>query len=168
MDYKELLERYNALLDHLNILTKENIHLRNQLGFPESELVPKIASATSTATDILQGQSTPGGSYPGVDCTSDSLSKIRLFMSLFKGREDVYAKRWENKNKGTSGYAPVCLNQWQRGICGKPKIPCSSCKNAFYAELDASVIEEHLRGNAVVGVYPMLTTVYLLESAFGR
>jgi superfamily II DNA or RNA helicase len=78
-------------------------------------------------------------------------------MSLFKGRKDVYAKRWENKNKEISGYAPVCRNQWQRGICGKPKIPCSSCKNTCYAELDESVIEEHLRGNVVIGIYPMLT-----------
>jgi hypothetical protein len=134
MDYKELLEKYNALLEHVNLLTEENIHLRTQLELPESELVPKIASAKSTETDTLHKESTRGSSYPAVDCTSDSLSKIRLFMSLFKGRKDVYAKRWENKNKGTSGYAPVCLNQWQRGICGKPKIHCSSSllsKNGF-------------------------------------
>jgi len=155
MDYRELLERYNALLEHVNLLTKENIHLRTQLGLQESELVQKTASAKNTETDTRHKESTLDSSYPGVDCTSDSLSKIRLFMSLFKGREDVYAKRWENKNKGTSGYAPVCLNQWQRGICGKPKIPCSSCKNTLYAELDESVIGEHLRGNAVVGIYPM-------------
>ncbi|RJQ79190.1 MAG: DEAD/DEAH box helicase [Desulfobacteraceae bacterium] len=156
MDYKELLERYNALLEQVNLLTKENIHLRTQLGLPESELIQKTTSAKSTETDLPYKESTRGNSFSGVDCTSDSLSKIRLFMSLFKGREDVYAKRWDNKSKGASGYAPVCLNQWQRGICGKPKIPCSSCKSTFYAGLDESVIEEHLRGNVVVGIYPML------------
>ena len=40
-----------------------------------------------------------------VDNTSDSSAKIHLFMSLFKGRSDVYAKRWENKNKGEYGDA---------------------------------------------------------------
>jgi hypothetical protein len=89
MDYKELLERYNALLEHANLLTKENIHLRAQLGLPESELVPKIASAKNTESDTHYKESTRGSSYPGVDCTSDSLSKIRLFMSLVKGRGDV-------------------------------------------------------------------------------
>ena len=143
MDYKELLERYNALLEHVNLLTKENIHLRTQFGLLKSELAQKTASVKSTETDTLYTESTRGNSCSGVDCTSDSLLKIRLFMSLFKGREDVYAKRWENKNKGTSGYAPTCLNQWQRGICGKPKMPCSSCKNTFYAGFDESVIEEH-------------------------
>lgn len=83
-------------------------------------------------------------------------SKIRLFMSLFKGREDVYSKRWENPKKGTAGYSPVCLNQWRTGICGKPKTPCSKCNNASYAELNETVIESHLRGRTVVGIYPML------------
>ena len=32
-------------------------------------------------------------------------SKIDSFKSLFKGREDVFAKRWENDAK--SGYMPV-------------------------------------------------------------
>lgn len=31
---------------------------------------------------------------------SDSLAKIKLFMSLLKDRNGVYAKRWEYKNKG--------------------------------------------------------------------
>ena len=82
--------------------------------------------------------------------------KIRLFMSLFKGRQDVYAKRWENKNKGKSGYAPVCLNEWKPGLCGKPKIFCSKCNNKAYDELNENVIENHLRGNSVIGIYPML------------
>ena len=77
-------------------------------------------------------------------------------MSLFKGRSDVYAQRWENKNKGTSGYSPVCLNQWQAGVCGKPKITCSKCENKDYAALDENAIEHHLRGDIVIGVYPML------------
>ena len=97
-----------------------------------------------------------GNRNTDVNSTSDSLSKIRLFMSLFKGRDDVYAKRWENENKGTSGYAPVCLNQWQPGICGKPNISCSKCKNKSYSAIDENAIENHLRGKAVVGIYPML------------
>lgn len=39
-------------------------------------------------------------------------------MSLFKGREDLYAKRWESRDGG-SGYAPVCLNEWNPVIYRK-------------------------------------------------
>lgn len=77
-------------------------------------------------------------------------------MSLFKGRDDVYAKKWENKKKATSGYSPVCLNQWQAGLCGKPKVSCSKCANQLYDAVDEHVIEDHLRGNIVAGIYPML------------
>ena len=80
--------------------------------------------------------------------------KITLFMSLFKGRRDVYAKRWQNK-KGESGYSPVCLNEWIPGVCHKPKIKCSKCTQKSYSKLGATVVEEHLRGDIVIGIYPM-------------
>lgn len=156
VDYKELLEKYNVLLKQANRLIIENRYLRAQLGLPESGLAPKTAAAKSSETDPPSKESTHRNAFAGVDCTSNSLSKIHLFMSLFKGREDAYAKRWENKRKGTSGYAPVCLNQWRTGICGKPEMPCSKCKNTSYAPLDETVIENHLRGNTVAGIYPML------------
>jgi len=67
---------------------------------------------------------------------SDSLEKIKLFMSLFRGRDDVYAKRWENNKKGTAGYSPACDSEWKSGICQKPKISCSECKNKDYLPLN--------------------------------
>lgn len=33
--------------------------------------------------------------------------KVDVYMALFRGREDVYARRWENGKKGIAGYAPV-------------------------------------------------------------
>jgi superfamily II DNA or RNA helicase len=156
MHYNELLKKYNLLVDENSRLTKENIHLRTQLGLPESELIQNTVAVKNTERNIPNDESADRNCFSDVDCTSDSLSKIRLFMSLFKGRDDVYAKRWENKHKGTSGYAPVCLNQWQPGICGKPNISCSKCKNKSYAELNENAVENHLRGNTVVGIYPML------------
>jgi len=52
-------------------------------------------------------------------------TKITLFRSMFKGREDVYAKRFESKKTGKSGYQPVCRNEWVKGVCKKyfPAIP---------------------------------------------
>jgi hypothetical protein len=156
MDYDELFQRFNLLLNENNRLIKENSRLKALLGLGEPELTQPTDPANSTETDIPDDESACRNCFASVSGTSDPLVKIRLFMSLFKGRDDVYAKRWENKDKGTSGYSPVCLYQWQPGMCGKPKIPCSKCQNRLYAPLDENVIEDHLKGKLVAGIYPML------------
>jgi hypothetical protein len=51
-----------------------------------------------------------------IDRQSSSTAKIALFRSLFRGREDVYARRFESRKTGRSGYAPACANEWVRGI----------------------------------------------------
>ena len=38
-----------------------------------------------------------------VNSRSSADDKIKLFRSLFRGREDVYAKRWQNLKSGNSG-----------------------------------------------------------------
>jgi hypothetical protein len=155
MDYRKLLEKYNILLEQVDRLTKENRRLKAELGLQEPQSLRNTTQAIQMEC-VPDGETNDVKPLADVCSASDSISKIRLFMSLFKGRKDVYARRWENKNKETSGYAPVCLNQWQPGVCSKPKIPCSKCKNKSYAVLDENAIEDHLRGNTVVGIYPML------------
>lgn len=81
--------------------------------------------------------------------------KISLFLSLFQGRPDVYARRWESKN-GRSGYSPACKNEWKPGVCLKPKGKCTDCSHAEYCSYDADAIESHLSGRCVLGVYPLL------------
>ncbi|MDR1093558.1 MAG: DEAD/DEAH box helicase family protein [Clostridiales bacterium] len=88
-----------------------------------------------------------------VNMLSAEDEKIALFMSLFRGRSDVYARRWESK-AGKSGYSPVCANEWGSG-CGKPKVKCADCKSREYPPLDKAVIKSHLQGKNTVGVYPM-------------
>ena len=58
-----------------------------------------------------------------------SSQKVAIFLNLFRGREDVFAKRWDNAKTGRSGYAPACHNEWVPGICGKPRIKCGECPN---------------------------------------
>jgi hypothetical protein len=53
--------------------------------------------------------------------------KVDLFLSLFRCRESVYPKLWENPKKGIKGYAPACNNEWINGICEKPRIKCTEC-----------------------------------------
>ncbi len=53
---------------------------------------------------------------------STSADKVALFMELFRGRADVYPKRWVNTKKNTKGYSPACSNEWAPGLCDKPKV----------------------------------------------
>ena len=48
-------------------------------------------------------------------------AKLALFRSLFRGRKDVFPRRWENVKKGKSGYSPACHNEWIRGLCQKSR-----------------------------------------------
>ncbi|MBC2716031.1 MAG: DEAD/DEAH box helicase family protein [Desulfobacteraceae bacterium] len=156
MDYDELLKKYKMLLNENQLLKNENKKLKMLVGL--SNIQPPESKETVYAEQITSDRKT-NDSVPTsvINNQSDSLAKIKLFMLLFKGRDDVYAKRWENKNKGASGYSPVCLNQWQPGLCSKPKVPCSKCTNSLYAALDENVIENHLRGHFIAGIYPMLS-----------
>lgn len=95
--------------------------------------------------------------------------KIALFQEFFIGREDIHAFRWENAS-GESGYAIACHNEWQRGICEKPKIKCSDCTNSAYKRFDAKAIYDHLSGSQTVGLYPLThdDACYLLAVDFDK
>src|SRR5437667_12654584 len=78
-------------------------------------------------------------------------AKIALFRSLFRGREDVYPRRFENRKTGKSGYAPACANEWVRGICEKPRIKCAECPNRRFLPVTDEVIRNHLSGHDEAG-----------------
>ncbi|WP_431066988.1 TOTE conflict system archaeo-eukaryotic primase domain-containing protein [Methylotuvimicrobium sp.] len=59
---------------------------------------------------------------------SSRQDKIKLFRTLFKGREDVYPKRFVSSKTGKPGYSPVCLNEWHPKLCHKPRIKCGDCQ----------------------------------------
>ena len=87
---------------------------------------------------------------------SPTRDKLALFRTLFGGREDVYPRRWENAGKGKAGYAPVCANEWKRGVCHKPRVRCGACPNQAFVPVTDKAVEGHLRGRHTLGVYPML------------
>src|SRR6266851_737706 len=41
-----------------------------------------------------------------------SAEKIKLFRSLFRGREDIFPTRFVSKKTGKPGYAPACRNKF--------------------------------------------------------
>jgi len=97
-----------------------------------------------------------------IDRRSPVAAKIGLFRSLFRGREDVYARRFENRRTGRHGYAPACANEWIRGVCEKPRVKCADCVSRRFLPLTDDVISGHLSGAdgggdpLVAGVYPLL------------
>lgn len=153
MDYNELYNKYRKLLEENQALRIEIKDLRKllQLEMPELCMDDEDIMLTEGNTDTTIPQNECGQ----INNNSSPEDKIKLFMSLFKGREDVYAKRWQNK-EGKAGYSPVCINEWIKGICYKPKIKCSECENRKYAVLDTDAINKHLRGIQVLGIYPIL------------
>lgn len=104
-----------------------------------------------------------------INATLSPAEKISLYRSLFRGRDDVYAIRWEGKN-GRSGYSPVCANEWDRRVCQKPKIKCSECPHSNWKIVTNQVIYDHLAGKHMIGVYPLLQdeTCYFLAIDFDK
>jgi superfamily II DNA or RNA helicase/very-short-patch-repair endonuclease len=97
-----------------------------------------------------------------VDQHASAEAKIGLFRSLFRGRDDIYPRRFESRKTGKSGYAPACANEWVRGICEKPRVKCAECPSRRFLSVTETVIRWHLSGHDdtgqpfVAGVYPML------------
>ena len=71
--------------------------------------------------------------------SSPEEDKISLFRSLFRGREDVFPKRFESLKSGKSGYQPACRNEWIRGICKKPQVKCSECENRDFSPVNNEI-----------------------------
>jgi len=96
--------------------------------------------------------------------------KTDLFIKLFRCREDVYPKLWENKNKNTQGFSPVCKNEWIRGKCDKPRIKCSDCHNRNFDIFTDQVARSHLEGKIIIGTYAIRTddTCVFLAADFDK
>lgn len=182
--YDELFKKYRALLEENEQLKSKIKELEaasdsfkprskrtqtQEVLFNEIQpAAPNNKTKKPVEKDSLEISADPSTIFSKpINQYSSKEDKIELFMSLFRGRSDVYARRWENK-KGKSGYSPVCLNEWIPGVCQKPKIKCSKCRQKRYSKLEETVVEEHLRGDTVIGVYPMNLdeTCYFLSIDF--
>lgn len=68
----------------------------------------------------LQDENTATGQKYGLPITDkipqSPQEKIQLFLRLFRCRENVYPKLWENLKQNSKGYSPVCSNEWRHGI----------------------------------------------------
>ena len=148
----DLLTRYNKLLRQYEVLHKENEVLRSLLKIHGVEYETRMKEDMNTPIYSLV-------SVPTITLSIDE--RLRLFQSLFKGREDVFARRWFSKTTGKSGYQPVCINEWKQGICDKKKYRCVICQNRNFAPLTTQDMYRHLEGKDeyccdVVGLYAIM------------
>ena len=148
----DLLTRYNKLLRQYEVLHKENEVLKSLLKIHGIEYETRMKEDMNKLIYSLV-------SVPTITLSIDE--RLRLFQSLFKGREDVFARRWFSKTTGKSGYQPVCINEWKQGICDKKKYRCAICPNRNFAPLTSQDMYRHLEGKDeyccdVVGLYAIM------------
>lgn len=138
LTYQELLAAYNKLLMENEYLHKEVDRLQSLLGSKGTPLTLPIIKQHLSLEE-----------------------KVDVFRNLFKGREDVFARRWYIRTSGKSGYQPVCRNEWDRQLCDKKKYKCTECPNRSFKPLEYEDIYRHLEGKSpegqdVIGAYAIL------------
>lgn len=139
-------EQLKSAREESERLREENARLRAMLGIPDSAAEKERPPETS-AVDTLNG---------GVREALTAQGKIALFRSLFRGREDVYATRWE-RGDGKSGYSPAGRMDWRAIHAAKPEERKKvSRKTRVLLPLTDDAVRDHLTGKQTIGVYPLL------------
>jgi superfamily II DNA or RNA helicase len=140
-EFETLSEQLATALAECDRLREENARLRLLIRTPPAGSSKQAAPATDSASEPAN-LTVP--------------EKIALFRSLFKGRDDVYAVRFEASN-GASGYAPASIRDWEalRGLPANQRRKRDKETRQLLPLTDA-VIHEHLSGKSTVGVYPLL------------
>lgn len=97
------------------------------------------------------------------------LTKLYIYKSLFKGREDVFAKRWEKGKK--AGYMPAYdfnrSKYWEHKRNGGT---FQEFKEKTFAPLTDQQLIKHLHGEQFIGIYPLLkdNTSWFIAADFDK
>jgi hypothetical protein len=143
IDEKKSKDPSEAMDAEFKRLRDENERLRAMLGIPVSGVATQPEGSTADLGKSGGDLATPAG-------------KIALFRSLFRGREDVYAVRWEGKG-GKSGYSPAAAMEWRAINAARPEERKRIArKTRILLPLTEEVIRKHLTGKHTVGIYPLL------------
>lgn len=148
---ENLQDKYDALLAEVEGLRKENAEMKKLLLEHGLSYMPKSTKQKASFISLYSSFS-----FPSVNLNAEQ--RIALFRSLFRGRDDIFARRWYSKTTGKGGYQPVCINEWRRSVCDKKKFKCAECPNRNLASLGYYDIYRHLEGKDengcdVLGLY---------------
>lgn len=141
-----------------NLMSEDRIkELRAQLRQLDVERSLLMADIQSLEFRVDETTTAPIAGIQAQEKAPDSNNeKISLFLSLFRCRESVYPKLWENPKQNKKGYSPACNNEWVPGVCGKPpkgNVKCSECPHQAFPPLDDRAVKGHLQGLATIGTY---------------
>jgi hypothetical protein len=142
-------------------LREENTRLRRLLAV-HGIAIPQLTPANPPPAKTAE--------MAPVDREERARMRIALFRSLFRGREDVYAWRWESAD-GRSGYAPAAVKDWKAINKSRPEERKKvDQKTRKFLPVTDTVIENHLLGKDTVGVYPLLSdeTCWFLAADFDK
>lgn len=96
-----------------------------------------------------------------------SEQQLALFLSLFRGRQDVYARHWEKNGK--SGYSPAYDFNWTEFMEFKNRGgTLKNFPNKKLIPLTPDIVKKHIFGAHTVGIYPILpnNTSYFIAADF--
>jgi hypothetical protein len=128
-------------------------HLQNLVA-QQREIEATLALLKQQLQELDGAQTTGPASE-----TSEQFSpqeKLKIFRSLFRGRENVFPILWISAKTGKKGYSPACSNEWVKGVCEKPTVKCMDCPRQAFIPVTDQTILDHLQGRHVMGVYPLL------------
>jgi len=137
----------------------------DELDARRSALLHGIKQLQEERDLIIEDSKLPLNNKYLIKSQSSESEKISLFRSPFRGRDDVYPRRFKSRRTGKTGYQPACGNEWIKGVCEKPKVKCGECENREFLPLTDEVIRNHLLGmdpesrykhDFTIGVYPLL------------
>ena len=132
-------------LDEINRMLAATEAELAELESSRSKLLVQFAALQREKAALNQPQISPNPNQkPTVANQTSQDEKIAIFRSLFRGREDIYPRRFESLKTGKAGYQPVCQNEWIRGICEKPKIRCEDCGHREFLPVTDLVVRNHL------------------------
>ena len=151
------------------------------LNAKRAELIARLQNLRREKMRAAQSDHQLSMAFPSSTVTNRSSEeeKITLFRTLFRGREDIYPRRFESVKTGKTGYSPACANEWVPGICHKPKIKCTDCKHQAFLPADELMLRQHLLGRDLsqpsrddftAGVYPLRLdeTCWFLAADFDK
>ncbi|MGD0775389.1 MAG: restriction endonuclease subunit R, partial [Candidatus Solibacter sp.] len=143
-------------------LREENARLRRLLAV-HSIAIPQVALENPPPAKAVE-------TAPPVGKEERARKRIAVFRNLFRGREDVYARRWENDD-GRHGYVPAAVKDWEAINRSRPEERKKvDQKTRKFIPLTDAAIENHLLGKETVGVYPLLPdeTCWFLAADFDK
>ena len=161
MAEKDNDRQLEALRTECERLRAENARLREEL----SKLgVSAQTHPSDRNVDVTEQR------RPSVTSRSSAEAKIALFRSLFRGREDVYAVRWQRAD-GRSGYSPRAKRDWKAYLSSEAADRRTVDRETrTLLPLTDDAIGQHLRGELTIGVYPLLSdeTCWFLAVDFDK